>query len=83
MKVNNEEKIIYAKEKDEVFDLAPDKVEPFTGDTFIGGVSQGTVAENARPNITAPLQSPNFKQGTTGWRLNSNGVLEANGAIIT
>jgi hypothetical protein len=81
--IKPEERIIYAKEKEEVFDVSPDKITVFTGDELIGGVSQGTVAENARPNITAPLQSPNFKQGTTGWRLNSNGILEANGAIIT
>ena len=76
--VNNEEKIIYARDKDEIFDLAPDKITPFTGDTLIGGVSQGTIAENARPDITRPFQSPNFKSGTRGWRLNSNGKSQLN-----
>ena len=83
MEIKTQERITYSKEKEETIDLAPDKITPFTGDNVIGGVSQGTIAENARESITRPFQSPNFKQNTTGWRLNSNGILEANGAIIT
>jgi len=81
--VNNNDKIIYSKEQEEYIDVAPNKITPFKGDEFIGAVYQGAIAESARQDITRPLQSPNFKQGTTGWRLNSNGILEANGAIIT
>lgn len=79
---NNNDKITFSSDV-EVFDASPDKLTQFKGDELIGGVSQGTVANNAKPDITRPIQSPNFKSGTTGWRLNSNGILEANGAIIT
>ena len=82
MKIDVTQKII-TRGNEQIFDLSPDKVTPFVGDDLIGGVPQGAIAENARPNITAPLQSPNFKQGTTGWRLSSNGVLEAYNSIIT
>ncbi len=80
--VNNEDKVVYDNTKEYV-DIAPNTVTQFKGEQLIGGVSQGTVANNARPDITRPIQSPNFKQNTTGWRLNSNGILEAHGAIIT
>ncbi len=83
MEIKTNERIVYSKEKEEIFDIAPNKVTPFTGENVIGSVAPGTIAENARQDITKPFQSPNFKQGTTGWRLNSNGILEANGAIIT
>lgn len=79
----NDEKIIFTFDQEPVLDAVPDKVTPFKGGELIGAVPQGAIAENARPSITQPLQSPNFKQGQTGWRLNSNGILEANGAIIT
>lgn len=80
--VNNDNKVVY-EATNEYIDIAPNVVTQFRGEQLIGGVSQGTVAENARPDITRPIQSPNFKQNTTGWRLNSNGILEAHGAIIT
>lgn len=81
--VNSADKILFSYDKDTVVDIVPDKVVAFRGEEVIGAVSVGTVAESARQDITRPLQSPNFKQGQTGWRLNSNGILEANGAIIT
>lgn len=81
--VNSQDKITFSYDKDTVVDIVPDKVGAFRGEEIIGAVPIGTVAANARQDITRPLQSPNFKQGTTGWRLNSNGILEANGAIIT
>lgn len=81
--VNNNEKVTFIYDKGDVFDASPDKVVVFRGEEVIGAVPIGSVAENARQDITRPLQSPNFKQGQTGWRLNSNGILEANGAIIT
>lgn len=77
MEIKTNEKIIIAQDKD-IFDIVPDKVILFRGDTLIGGVSQGTIAENARPDITRPFQSPNFKQGVSGWRLNSNGKSQLN-----
>lgn len=82
--INTQERVIVSQDKEPIFDISPDLVTSLRGNQIIGGVTQGNIeAATPQNNITRPLQSPNFKQGTTGWRLNSNGILEANGAIIT
>lgn len=72
-------------DKSDRIDLTPNPVIVLRGNQIIGGVTQGNIegANHNVENITKPLQSPNFKQGVKGWRLNSNGILEANGAVIT
>lgn len=81
--INTQDRVIVSQDT-EVFDIVPDQVTPLKGNQVIGGVTQGNIeAATPQNNITKPFQSPNFKQGQTGWRLNSNGILEANGAIIT
>lgn len=34
-------------------------------------------------DITTPTQSPNFVYGVSGWRLNSNGIIDAVGVNIS
>lgn len=81
--VNSEDKIIY--EKSDTIEISTSPVSTLKGNQIIGVTRTGDIQAEAPqlPSIAKPFQSPNFKQGVTGWRLNSNGVLEANGAIIT
>lgn len=82
--VNRDEpKVVF--EKNDMIDVSPNPVPIFNGNQIIGVSRVGDIQAGAPQldSITKTLQSPNFKQGTTGWRLNSNGILEANGAIIT
>ena len=81
--VNNEPKVVF--EKSDMIDVSPNPVPILNGNQIIGVARIGDIQAGAPQldSITKAFQSPNFKSGTTGWRLNSNGILEANGAIIT
>ena len=75
--LNKEDKIIY--ENSGIIDVAPNVIERTTGQQLI----DNHLAADEKSNIATVTQSPNFRSGVSGWRLNSNGILEANGAIIT
>lgn len=78
--VETEEKIIYAKE--DIVDIAPDSVPVVKGKELIGQSSDG-LAGSAAFNIARPYQSPNFVAGVEGWRLNSNGIIQAVGVELS
>lgn len=81
--INLQDRITLETDK-ETIDITPSPIPTLRGNEIIGGKTQASLESPVFvENITKPFQSPNFKQGTTGWRLNSNGILEANGAIIT
>ena len=54
-------------------DAAPDKVEVKTQEETFTDIQ----------DITLPQQSPNFIYGVSGWRLNSNGVIDAVGVNLS
>lgn len=56
----------------EIIDIVPDKVE----------VKKQEQVFTEIQDITAPTQSPNFIYGVTGWRLNSNGIIDAVGVNL-
>ena len=58
-------------EKD-VIDIAPNKTETKKPEQIFTEVQ----------DITLPQQSPNFVYGVSGWRLNSNGIIDAVGVNI-
>ena len=61
-------------------DISPDVIPTKKiGDVL---VNNGVYGINTL-GIGKTIQSTNFKKGSTGWRLASNGVLEAHGTIIT
>lgn len=76
MDEQNKQKIIY--ENTDVFDIAPDVVAQITGQQLI----DNHIANEEKSNIATVTQSPNFKSGVSGWRLNSNGIIEATGVQI-
>ena len=80
--VNENDKIIV--EETEVVDIAPDLVEIKKGSELFGSTSEGTGQDYGTgiSNIARPYQSPNFKAGISGWRLNSNGIIQAVGVEI-
>lgn len=55
-----------------VIDAAPEKVKPKKQEEVFTEVQ----------DITLPQQSPNFVYGVSGWRLNSNGIIDAVGVNI-
>lgn len=59
-------------------DIAPDPIPRRTMIELLGSDQAGV----AQSNIAKPFQSPNFKSGVSGWRLNSNGIIEAVGVQI-
>lgn len=60
-------------ETDENFlDLNPDKLE----------IKKNENIFTDRQDITTPQQSPNFVYGVSGWRLGSNGIIDAVGVRI-
>lgn len=76
MDEQNKQKIIY--ENTDVLDIAPDVVAQITGQQLI----DNHIANEEKSNIATVTQSPNFKSGVSGWRLNSNGIIEATGVQI-
>lgn len=72
-KTTPEDNITYDKSNEAVIDIAPDVIEVVKG---------GDIEVDDITNITKPFQSPNFKSGVSGWRLNSNGVIQAVGVEI-
>ena len=65
-------------------DIAVDRIPQNNLDALLGrengmGESYGTGVSQ----IAKPYQSPNFKQGVSGWRLGSNGIIEAVGVILS
>jgi hypothetical protein len=66
--------------KNEIVDISPDVVQQKKiGETLINNPEYGLSGSE----IGKTIQSTNFKHGVSGWRLGSNGVLEAKGAIIS
>lgn len=57
---------------EETIDISPDKVEVTKPEQIFTDVQ----------DITLPQQSPNFVKGVSGWRLNSNGIIEAVGVEL-
>ena len=49
-------------------DFFPDVIERKTSEELI----------QKKENIAEPIQSPNYRKDSTGWRLNSNGIVEFN-----
>lgn len=54
-------------------DISPDPIEIKT--------IEETLVKDEDP--FKPIQSPNFKSGEVGWRASSNGLFEANGAMMS
>lgn len=57
---------------DKSLDISPDKLE----------VKKNEQVFTEFQDITTPTQSPNFVYGVSGWRLNSNGIIDAVGVNI-
>ena len=74
--LNREDKIIY--EDEGIVDIAPNVVEQTTGQQLI----DASINADKDSNIATITQSPNFKSGVSGWKLNSNGIIEATGVQI-
>lgn len=55
--------------KTEDIDIVPDVIPVKTYQETVSLTDDAT---------TKPIKSPNYKLGSTGWRLNSNGVVEFN-----
>ena len=55
-----------------IVDVSPDKLEIKKQEQIFTDVQ----------DITLPQQSPNFVYGVSGWRLNSNGIIDAVGVNI-
>lgn len=72
---------------EELYDIAPDQLPVIKGGEILQNPGVGIIG--ATPygvgisNIATPYQSPNFKAGVSGWRLNSNGIIEATGVQIS
>lgn len=81
--INETDKIV--QEESEVIDIAPDLVETKKGSELFGNGGNGLGEEYGVgiSNIARPYQSPNFKAGVSGWRLNSNGIIQAVGVEIS
>ena len=60
-------------------DISPDKIPEKSMDALLGKDQPN----QSNSNIAKVFQSPNFKSGVSGWRLNSNGIIEAVGVIIS
>lgn len=54
-------------------DIIPDKMEVKKNENIFQEVQ----------DITLPQQSPNFVYGVSGWRLNSNGIIDAVGVNLS
>lgn len=54
-------------------DLVPDKIP----------LKKNEELFNTITDITLPQQSPNFVYGVSGWRLNSNGIIDAVGVNLS
>lgn len=81
--IDNAQNIII-EEDGAPIDISPDKIPINDLDTLLG--RQNGVGENygtSVSNIAKPFQSPNFKSGVSGWRLNSNGIIEAVGVVLS
>lgn len=74
--VNRVNKIVV--EEQGIIDIAPDVVKQLTGQELI----DASIASDEKSNVAKVTQSPNFKSGVSGWRLNSNGIIEATGVQI-
>lgn len=66
----------------QINDIAPDQVKPITFDELVSSVQDLSSSLSSYGSAISPvskdIQSPNFKEGSTGWRLTSAGNLEAN-----
>jgi hypothetical protein len=58
---------------DKAIDIAPDTVKVEKPEEIFTNVQ----------DITLPQQSPNFIYGVSGWRLNSNGIIDAVGVNLS
>lgn len=76
MDEQNKQKVIYSES--DIVDIAPDVVTQITGQQLI----DNHIVNEEKSNIATVTQSPNFKSGVSGWRLNSNGIIEATGVQI-
>ena len=76
MDEQNKQKVIYSE--NDIVDIAPDVVTQITGQQLI----DNHIANEEKSNIATATQSPNFKSGVSGWKLHSNGIIEAVGVQI-
>jgi hypothetical protein len=60
------------EEEKQDLDINPDKLEVKKTENIFTDVQ----------DITLPQQSPNFVYGVSGWRLNSNGIIDAVGVNL-
>lgn len=58
-------------------DLSPDQIQTYNWNEIIKA-AEVIVSNGSGAVPTKPMQSPNFVSGSTGWRLDTNGNLEAN-----
>lgn len=72
----NNPKVVYSD--NDIIDIAPDVVAQITGQQLI----DNHITNEEKSNVATVTQSPNFKSGVSGWRLNSNGIIEATGVQI-
>lgn len=73
-----------ATQNNQVVDLAPDIIPVFKWDELIQQAEKTGVVNYGGGSslIAGAFQSPNFKSGSAGWRLDSNGDLEANDGVF-
>lgn len=64
----------------EPFDISPDQIIPKTLAQIMGAGSPTSPYNTGNSPILKPIQSTNWKDDTLGWRLNTNGEAEFNGA---
>lgn len=75
----------------EIEDALPDVVKTQTWNQLVNGEEKTPAPGSKLPastvtsivKVAEDYKSPNFTSGASGWRLGSNGVVEAVGAIIT
>ena len=62
-------------------DIAPDTIPVDTWDDAVQGASDVVQVGAGFSTIGRPIQSTNYSQNKTGWKFNSNGEAEINGAV--
>ncbi len=82
MALLNNDKIIY---EDAPQEIVPDNVQPVSGEELFAEKSTGeaSIYGSGVANIARPYQSSNFRAGVSGWRLNSNGIIQAVGVELS
>lgn len=64
-------------------DINEDTIQSQNLDAALGREINPNNYGTSNSQIAKPFQSPNFKPGISGWRLNSNGVIEAVDVVLS